>query len=893
MTHTTCKITLIAALALLAGACVMNMEDGALVAPAGDRLVTLALSVPGPPASRGMDDTRENAVNTVDVLLFTGNADEFFYYRAIGSKPDDDGAIYKKKFEVRLPEGKWNVVILANARDAIANSSHLSLLAPATPAKNNTTVTRVDVLNSLVLQTGSDEWETDGIPMWGYHDGLVINDTPPSIPVISLTRAIARVNVSVSGETVKGKIATDYFYMTGIYLYNYSRAGSIAPTATPAGYATGEWDATELKAKAPNLPDPLAQLTDKITKLKVLGPLPYTVDDGDKHDFSRKIYTYEAAPGSMQDDELTGNTCLVIGGYYKEDPLDAVTPAIHGYYRVDFLDDQKTPLALLRNHSYNVVIQSVSGEGFPTKEGAFNNKPVNITAEIIDWDDSAIGDVKFKGEEYIGVAPTEFLLQGAARNGNRVIVKSSLPWTLSATDSPAKGGDPADWITNLSGSFTTAGARDEITFSVIKNETGVDRVAYLHVNAGGMLDFVVKITQRYISDALVWITDAGGENPLGELFFSASHGDQPAPLRFLLNWYPPTNAVEASIEPGGTFAYDAGHDAPGSVMTTITDPTSLGQRVLTVRPAPLDPQADPVSDQLSTVKFKVSNLNVDDETTILLRYRNYHTLPLVDAAYMLDGETHAFHVRSNSSWIITSVSANEILEDDPLLLGHEGGGDTTPEGEPVMFRLKLGDADLRSGQVTLTLHDPTERVPDATIVIKGVTCGTDGVPVHQQIGNRLYLTHEYGDKCWMVENSREGVYSSVGFGLDENGERIGGFQSTEFTSGDYGYYYTYTNAPSACPAGWRLPTNAEINSLITALGGNGVTDSNKWWRMESEGAFAGTYNMAQWWYGGKTGYWWYASGSNVYYYLMESNFSFTIGNSIDAGHWYSVRCVKD
>jgi hypothetical protein len=212
----------LAVLALLAGACVVNVEEGAPVTD-GNRLVTLALSVPAQPVTRGPSTGEEDAVHFVDVLLFTDDANEYFRYRAIGSQPVDKtvGVTDKKKFNVRLPEGTWNVIVLANAREAIANSSHETLLTPASLAKENNTVTRVDVLDSLVEQSGStgDKWNVGGIPMWGYYDSFKV-DEAPGTPDVQLTRAIARVNIPVSDEEYNGKVATDFFEMSSAYLYN-------------------------------------------------------------------------------------------------------------------------------------------------------------------------------------------------------------------------------------------------------------------------------------------------------------------------------------------------------------------------------------------------------------------------------------------------------------------------------------------------------------------------------------------------------------------------------------------------------------------------------------------------------------------------------------------------
>jgi hypothetical protein len=415
----TSRLFLLAALSIFAGACVVNMEDGEKPAPvAGDegRLVTLLLAVPGLPASRGLDEPGENFIETVDVLLFK---DDKFYYRAIGSNIDDDGGITKKKFNVRLPMGTYGIVVLANARAALAG------FAPATVSTAN--IPRSTFLDSLaqVVQpyAGPNEKWTDKfsyIPMWGYYkDGasttLTINEGATTLQPINLTRAIARVDVSVA------LAAQGDFSLESVYLYNYSRAGSLAPAVyhdpgpgtNVDGYDGNQWNILSipapegLKAVAPHLP---------AYAVKIEGPLEYIVnDDPDDPEFvyKQEIYTYEAAvgtPGTMM------NTCLVIGGYY--DGSDTPT-----YYRVEFANkvsepDQYQYLPLLRNYKYNVEIQEVNGHGYPRPGDAYANKPANIVVNIVPWDEGGMNDVEFNGQHYLAVDKSElvFYRSGAAKS---------------------------------------------------------------------------------------------------------------------------------------------------------------------------------------------------------------------------------------------------------------------------------------------------------------------------------------------------------------------------------------------------------------------------------------------------------------------------------------------
>ena len=72
--------------------------------------------------------------------------------------------------------------------------------------------------------------------------------------------------------------------------------------------------------------------------------------------------------------------------------------------------------------------------------------------------------------------------------------------------------------------------------------------------------------------------------------------------------------------------------------------------------------------------------------------------------------------------------------------------------------------------------------------------------------NREYYYNTVGGKDWMIQNlAWEG--SGVAF---ENDEAI---------SDVFGRFYTWTEAASACPTGWHLPSNAEFKALAEAVAG--------------------------------------------------------------------------
>lgn len=70
-----------------------------------------------------------------------------------------------------------------------------------------------------------------------------------------------------------------------------------------------------------------------------------------------------------------------------------------------------------------------------------------------------------------------------------------------------------------------------------------------------------------------------------------------------------------------------------------------------------------------------------------------------------------------------------------------------------------------------------------------------------------YYYNSIGGKDWMVQNL---AWSGAGKA----------FQNSESISGLFGRFYTWTEAVSACPAGWHLPSNAEYKALAEAAAGS-------------------------------------------------------------------------
>ncbi len=169
-------------------------------------------------------------------------------------------------------------------------------------------------------------------------------------------------------------------------------------------------------------------------------------------------------------------------------------------------------------------------------------------------------------------------------------------------------------------------------------------------------------------------------------------------------------------------------------------------------------------------------------------------------------------------------------------------------------------------------------------------CGANGTAGTLVVGSNSYLTHQYvtaddgvSNQCWMVSNSKEGTFSSSTYGSTNKNQNPSA----------NGYYYTYTQAATACPTGWRIPTTAEWTKLKTIVNGNLAASQAKWWVTAAGSAFAGNAASSggYWDVQGSDGDWWSSTTASSYFIARPSGM---VGeNSDDYAYWFSVRCVQN
>jgi uncharacterized protein (TIGR02145 family) len=126
-------------------------------------------------------------------------------------------------------------------------------------------------------------------------------------------------------------------------------------------------------------------------------------------------------------------------------------------------------------------------------------------------------------------------------------------------------------------------------------------------------------------------------------------------------------------------------------------------------------------------------------------------------------------------------------------------------------------------------------------------------------------------------------------------------------------WYAVSDPRGLCPTGWHVPTNAELTTLSTYLGGNSVAGGKMktagfvWWNSPNDGAtnssgfnaypagrrvYNGNFNY----FGETTSFWSQTNGSGLNFkklVQLEYNNDNLDFQEDDPNNGYSIRCIKD
>lgn len=881
--------------------CGDDHEDGVYptVPKNGEVRVPFSISMPAQlPKTYALDDSDENEIKTIDILAFKVNGnEETFAYRAQAEQGSivDDGDTNKKKFIVTLLKDgsqSYRFVALANAKDELDNAFPGGIVVG----------TAKDVVMEQLQLTGISKWNvnngTEGylpIPMWGETANNVVIQDNTTITDLKLLRMVAKINVKIDSSITK-----DSFALSSVSLYNYYSAGWIAP------------DAANLVAGSRSTVDK-PTLLGTTTK----GPIDY---EGTgivaNNSILNNIYTFESkVPKTSSEIDMSKVTTLVVGGKYNGATMDS-------YYRVDIAKG-KNYLDILRNHLYTINITKVKSAGYPTKEEAFNSRPINIEAEVVVWDEAAIGNIEFDGQFMLAVSQGKFdftkSLYNAYSDGNTVKITTDYKsndgsvqgWKVSSIVDD-RGNAITDWLTTSVNSGN-AGITTNMQIFLTENNSGQQRKGYIHISAG-RLTYVIEVNQNLVPPLSLFIKDAVSGEEISELVFvSQTATEVPSAQQFTASWMPINVECDLSSTglSGSPFSFYTGSDTPGQGTFIKTTANGTGKQIYTIRPTAFtqtEINNNPLIEKSSKVDFLVSNGVNFKSRTIYLRQIRYGLKPTLKDYYILDGTQQSLNIKSNSLWRVKS-----IVDTQGLLASFDAGqngGYNVQLGDTFLFTLKqVTTATDVGASVTFTFYDPSGKYADVDVKINPIACGAEGTAAPLKIGNNTYMTHRYGTKCWMVENSREGTANAVNFGGAITGTTWNNGSTYSPGTNNGQYYYGDSNRNTACPTGWHLPTAAEAANLVSAvttdISQNNGTKGAQWWAgssvlgLNSNSATAALtggalyYNSGgisyRWLYWSQRGLWWIDGGTNII--GTSSQLTTQSGNSSMA--FFPIRCVQN
>ena len=500
-------------LALLTAGCVADRNVSDCITEGEDVELEFALQVPALETSlRQLSADQEKQINSIQVLVFntdgiTDESQETFAYEAeVKSKTQEDNTI-RIRCALKASSKPMRVVCIANANID-------------TKTKNLEGTTKQVILESdQMKQTFTKKWLTDGtqfIPMWGESDAQPVSRTTKfnsceasnngksntkNEGVIHLVRALARIDVGVNfndkdltDENAKG----GDFKIKSVRVYRYAQSM----------YVTGT-QATTFRQMGPNR-EPLPHTPATMTPADNNNPLVFTAEnEEDAKGYVRNIYIPEISNhlDNGQNKGKDARTCLVIGGYYDGSTKET-------YYRVDFIkredgkpEDKITKqLDVLRNHRYRFNITDVKGPGTNDPGEALITEPVNITCDVVVWDEADIDKIMYDGQYYLSVSKDKFSFGKDATSesytirtnwpkGYEIVDKDGKVWAKDATEAGTQGTwayftEPAGQTFEIDKDMTS-------TVNVLDNTTGKVRTITtkdLFVKAGRIW-WPLQITQ--------------------------------------------------------------------------------------------------------------------------------------------------------------------------------------------------------------------------------------------------------------------------------------------------------------------------------------------------------------------------------------------------------------
>ena len=362
---------------------------------------------------------------------------------------------------------------------------------------------------------------------------------------------------------------------------------------------------------------------------------------------SKKIYAFETGTVTLHPtDGWKDSPCLVVGGTYTD-----ASGSSTSYYRIEFKSGDGTggnpyvALALARNHCYNVVIQSVSGHGYPTPEDAYNNTPANIQVNITEWNDGGMEVVKIDGQHYLSVDRSALTLYTNTLSKTiHAATNYSSGWTIDIPEGFRS------WLSVTPGSYdgTSGEALQEITVEASSADCDPGHFFIVVANLWKRID-VARVNELEYAIAIL---DTLG-NPVSELFFEAGDAStSPVKQRFRVEWLPTSIAAVDILEVPGMKPFTYASDSYNFSANTFAAGTS-GVVEFTVRPL----YNDLSSARVTRVDFSVTDGTRSVMLPLYLRQKKAPTY-----AFSPDGKTLTLFPNFDRDTNLAGLNSSNIPE---------------------------------------------------------------------------------------------------------------------------------------------------------------------------------------------------------------------------------------
>lgn len=464
----------------------------------GESEVTLKLQVPGTAAgakTRAVTPKEENEIDDLYVLAFKVDKDdgqETFDYCVAAKKQSTQGSqgdLSTWTASLKVKDYQQTFVMIANAQGTTRKvNEQISALA-----RNSVGQGKMEMLAKLT-ETLSEDEKTKGFnadapgnhrpfTMYGQTASTLITENGGHNLTVSMHRIMAQVRITFTGDAADDT----KFEAESVLLYNFNDRARVIPDNL--GMTGKDY------VKTPTIPQGAVLLPAKVDGKESVPT--YEVDKVAKT-IEHKIYLFETAqPGDGTElEKHTKRPCLIVKGKYGQDGKSC-------YYRVDLAKTEPaggmTYMDVMRNHSYNVTINAVTGRGHDTPQEAMQSKPANITATVVEWNENEIGNIDFDRKHVLGIGTMKYQLgkKGGKDLLQQVKASTGLAWTATLYEADEYGqatNNSPTWIkfagadgaatSTISGMGTNE--LEDWKFNVERNDQVPERRAVMRFTAGNL-----------------------------------------------------------------------------------------------------------------------------------------------------------------------------------------------------------------------------------------------------------------------------------------------------------------------------------------------------------------------------------------------------------------------